>query len=234
VLVLWDIDQTLIDAGQMDRRIWTTIASELLGTRPVDIEVVPGTTISTILRAALITHGADPEAAEQLLGQALQSEIEALEDLARTRSAGRVLPGAFAAMGMLSMRPGTVQSILTGNQKQSAALKLKAFGLDRGVDLDVGAYGSDAEHRPSLVPLARRRTAQKYGAPTAEPTVLIGDSVRDVQAATENSVPIVAVASGTTSADALADAGADAVLPDLTHRHELETALTRLSRPVAH
>lgn len=226
MLVLWDIDQTLIEAGRLDRHIWATIASDLAESHRVPIEVVQGSTISTILRAALMRHGVSAERADELLPRALAAEVAALSDAEKLRRSGRALPGAHASLAHLaSIDSPLIQSILTGNQQDSARLKLHAFGLLEHVDLAAGAYGSDAEERPALVPVARQRTARRYGVGQESPTVLIGDSVRDVVAAHRNDAAVIAVCSGSTTASELAAAGADAVLPDLVDVDALVDAL---------
>lgn len=230
MLVLWDIDQTLIEAGRFDRTIWASIAADLLGVQPQPIDVVQGSTISTILRAALIRHGASAERAQELLPNALAAEVTRLADAERLHGSGRVLPGAQAALARLAGIDATIiQSILTGNQQDSARLKLYAFGLLEHVDLEAGAYGSDSEDRPSLVAFARQRTARRYGDSQETPTVLIGDSARDVAAARLNHAAVIAVCSGTTTAQELTDAGADVVLPDLVDTEAVVRALEKVT-----
>ena len=80
-----------------------------------------------------------------------------------------------------------------------------------------GAYGDSHEVRSELVHLARGNAARRYGRDFAGPaTVLVGDTPLDVAAARATGARAVAVATGGTSADKLAECGADAVLPDLT------------------
>jgi len=107
--------------------------------------------------------------------------------------------------------------VLTGNVRRMAEIKLSAVGLDADLDLETGAYGDSHEIRSELVHLARGKAARKYGrgfAGTA--TVLVGDTPLDVAAARATGARAVAVATGGTSADKLAESGADVVLPDLT------------------
>jgi phosphoglycolate phosphatase-like HAD superfamily hydrolase len=110
-----------------------------------------------------------------------------------------------------------VQSVLTGNTRPSAEIKLKAFGLDRFIDFDIGAYGTDDDTRANLVDIARSRSATTHATAFDGPaTVLIGDTPNDVAAALASGARIIAVASGKDSASALADAGATTVLADLS------------------
>ncbi len=147
----------------------------------------------------------------------------------------RALPGAAAALDALATfaPPGNgaagngaagpaapvcvVQSVLTGNVRPMAEMKLGALGLDSHLDLDAGAYGESHEIRAELVHLARGNAARRYGADFSGPaTVLVGDTPLDVAAALETGARVVAVATGGTTAARLAESGAHAVLPDLT------------------
>ena len=97
-------------------------------------------------------------------------------------------------------RDDVIQSLLTGNIQTNAAVKVSAFGLDRWLDIEVGAYGSDPhEHRSDLVAVARERAAAKYGEPTG--AVLVGDTPLDVRAAHEAGARAVAVATGFATPD---------------------------------
>ena len=73
----------------------------------------------------------------------------------------RAMPGAAAAIEALASA-GTRQSVLTGNIRPLAELKLGLAGLGDHLDLDVGAYGDAHEVRAELVPVARR-AAGGYG-----------------------------------------------------------------------
>jgi phosphoglycolate phosphatase-like HAD superfamily hydrolase len=130
---------------------------------------------------------------------------------------GHLMPGAVEALKAVHEDPRLVPTIVTGNLEESAETKLSAFGLARFVDMSVGGYASDDSHRPSLVRIAQDKAETAYGHPfTRENTVIIGDSLQDVRTGQEGGARVIAVTSGTTSAHALAEAGADHVIEDLT------------------
>ena len=80
--------------------------------------------------------------------------------------------------------------------------------------------------------MARQRAAEKYEFTADEHAcVYVADSVRDVEAARVGGARSLAVASGRASAAELRDAGADAVLPDLTDTAGLLALITRLTGP---
>ncbi len=136
------------------------------------------------------------------------------------------LPGAAAAIEALAAA-GVRQSVLTGNIRPLAELKLGLAGLGKHLDLDVGAYGDVHEVRAELVPVARQAAAAAYGLDFDGPsTVLIGDTPLDVAAALATGARAVGVATGTFPASDLAAAGAHVVLPDLTDTALLLAAVT--------
>jgi phosphoglycolate phosphatase len=80
--------------------------------------------------------------------------------------------------------------------------------------------------------VARQRAAEKYGARFGpDASVYVADSPRDVDAARIGGASSLAVASGRASAAELRDAGADAVLPDLTGTTELIAVIMGLTGP---
>jgi phosphoglycolate phosphatase-like HAD superfamily hydrolase len=118
-----------------------------------------------------------------------------------------------------------VQSLLTGNIESNAALKVSAFGLDRWLDFEVGAYGSDPhERRSDLVAVARERAATKYGESTG--AVLVGDTPLDVQAAHEAQARAVAVMTGFADRQALLRARPEALLEDYSDTAAAVAAIT--------
>jgi phosphoglycolate phosphatase-like HAD superfamily hydrolase len=132
-------------------------------------------------------------------------------------------PDAIAALAAAGIR----QSVLTGNIRPLAALKLRLAGLGEHLDLDVGAYGDVHEVRAELVTVARRAASQAYGADfSGASTVLVGDTPLDVEAALATGSRVVAVATGSYSAAELAAAGADVILADLTDTARVLAAVT--------
>jgi phosphoglycolate phosphatase len=142
------------------------------------------------------------------------------------RERGHALPGAEAALAALGAVPGVVQSLLTGNVEPNALVKLAAFRLDGYLDFDVGGFGSDHRHRPSLVGVARRKAERKYGvAFDGVATVLVGDTPLDGAAGRDGGARVVAVATGPYGVEELEATGADAVLPDLRDTDRALTAI---------
>ena len=202
-----------------------------------------GRTESEIFFDALALNAADLNAggeAERLLepfSAALAAALEARrDDLIRE---GQLMPGAAEAVAAVAKLDGpgettvqTVQTVLTGSSKPNAMLKLRAFGLDGYVDFDIGGYGNEAYPKGTLLRVARERASDKHKLAFGEDvTVYVADSPRDVDAARIGGARSLAVASGRATAAELRDAGADAVLPDLTDTAGLTALIARLTEP---
>jgi phosphoglycolate phosphatase len=224
-LVLWDIDHTLIETGGVGSEIYAEAFQAVTGHPLDEMPGLSGRTEPVIFREALKEHGiADSEglysrfADEQARGYAARAD--------EMRRRGRDLPGAADALRALADRPDVIQSVLTGNTRPAAEIKLRTFGLDRDLDLDVGAYGTDDDERANLVKIARQHVEAAHGVRfDAASTVLIGDTPNDVAAARDGGSRIIAVATGSDSAEDLANAGADTVFEYLTKTDDLLTVI---------
>jgi phosphoglycolate phosphatase-like HAD superfamily hydrolase len=135
-------------------------------------------------------------------------------------------------MAAVARLDGVVASVLTGSSQASAKLKLTTFGLDKYVDFDIGGYGSDPYPKGTLLRVAREQAARKHPDMTFTETgtVYIADSPRDVDAARIGGARSLAVASGRASAAELREAGADAVVPDLTDPAALTALILKLTQ----
>ena len=221
LLVLWDVDGTLVHTASHGRFAFEEAYEVVIG-RPFAQRVAyAGRTDHQI---ALSMLEGDREHLPRVL-----SELEAALNGRREEIAaeGRTYPGVPETLAALHAREDVINSLLTGNIEANAALKVSAFGLERWLDFEVGAYGSDPhEERYELVAIARERAAAKYGEPTG--AVLIGDTPLDVRAAREAGARAVAVATGFSDVDELRAAEPDAVLADLS---DTEAAVRAIVSP---
>ncbi|MGH8907928.1 MAG: HAD family hydrolase [Egibacteraceae bacterium] len=216
-LVLWDIDRTLICVNGLGRILYREAFEQVIGRPLTQLAPTTGRTDPQILLETMRLNGVDDGLANAALPAALERlECEMSARRETIQREGVVLPGVFETLTALQRTPGVIQSVLTGNIKANAVLKLAILGLDTYLDLDVGAYGSDDPHRPNLVDVAKSRAKEKYGvAFCRDTTVLVGDSPLDVEAALLGGATIVAVATGLHRGEELLAAGADRVLEDL-------------------
>lgn len=216
VLVLWDIDHTLIDTGGLSFELYQRGFRAATGQELRPVELASGRTDLDVGYETLRANEIEPTARMlAALASALVETYEKATDELVER--GRVLPGAVAAVERLSREPQIQQGVLTGNLRRIARAKLAAYGLDTMLDLDASAYGDDHLVRADLVPAARLVATERYGLSyEGAGTVLVGDTPNDVAAAKTAGARIIAVATGRTSASDLHAAGAEHVLADLT------------------
>lgn len=215
-LVVWDVDQTLIDAGKAGRDIMNVAVTRTLEREPVHGVRFGGKTDPRIAAEILAASGVSPPydayVADVLahLEQVLAERAHLLAD------GGRVLPGVRETLTRVRAT-GALQTVLTGNIRPNALVKLSAFQLQSFVDPEVGAFGSDHPHRPRLLPLLLERAACAYDRRwEPENTWIIGDTEFDYECAAASGARCLLVATGGTSHADLSALGADAVLPDLS------------------
>jgi phosphoglycolate phosphatase len=224
-LVLWDVDHTLMETGGVGAELFRAAFEQATGRALEHAATVTGRTEPAIFKETAERQGIawSPELFDRYAGLLARGYRERAAEMSRR---GRALPGAAAAIAALAGTDVVVQSVLTGNLRPVAEAKLETFGLDGGLDLDVGAYGSDDLVRARLVGIARARAGRKYQARfDGGATVLVGDTPGDVEAALEGGARVVAVASGRNTADELRQAGAAIVLPDLQDTDRLVRAV---------
>lgn len=218
LLVLWDIDGTLVASGGHGRHAFEEAFQEVVGRVPEWVDYAGRTDHQIALEMLGGTDEQLPAVLEQLV-----VKMDARKDLLAAE--GHVYPGVPETLKALHEADGVINSLLTGNLEANAAVKVGAFGLDRWLDFEAGAYGSDPhERRSDLVAIARERAAARYGEPTG--AVLVGDTPLDVLAAREAGARAVAVATGFADLDALRESEPDALLQDLSDTGAAIRAIT--------
>jgi len=216
LLVLWDIDHTLIEVGGATQHAYAAAFHRAVG-RPLLHEwQFNGRTELAAAGDVLRFHGEDASPAR--VDAFISFLVEELHDRAdQMRRDGRALPGAEDALRACRAVPGIHQSVLTGNLYSLAVLKVNVFGLAEHLDLRIGAFGGDAVDRTELPAHAWDRAERELGHRfRGEDTVVIGDTLLDVATGKAVGAHVVAVATGRVGGPALRAAGADVVLPDLT------------------
>jgi phosphoglycolate phosphatase len=228
-LVLFDIDGTLLlTAGAGRRAITEALSDEVGDPAAFDGISFDGKTdpqiVSEILEAAGQTEARESERVRRLCDRYVGLLARELE---RPTTRTTLMPGVEPLLDRLERVPGLLLGLLTGNVAKGAALKLRSGGLDPG-RFRVGAYGSDAGHRPELPGIAARRAQPWFGrVPTGAEVVIIGDTPADIHCGTGISARAVAVATGSYSLAELAACGPHAVFEDLADTDRVLEAIVR-------
>lgn len=214
-LVLWDIDGTLVHAGNVAGDVFDQTIERLTGMRPPERVRMSGKTDPQITREYL--EMMDVDDVERSLKQiltALPSDLEGQQGLIREQ--GRVLPGVLDALDALDALEEVEQTLLTGNLEANARIKLRAFDLERRFDFAIGAYGSDHHDRRRLVPIALERVLRiRHRVIAPEQVLVVGDSANDLACARAGGARCLLVATGRSSFDELSQLEPDYVMTDL-------------------
>jgi phosphoglycolate phosphatase-like HAD superfamily hydrolase len=226
--VLWDVDHTLIETRGVGRAIYERAFPAATGRPLAELATISGRTELDIMAESLRINGVEPtnKAVRQLAAALVQGYEDARDELCIT---GRALPDAELTLASLARRPGVYQSVLSGNLREVARIKLEVFGLDRYLDLAAGAYGDDAPERSKLVTIAQARVAERTGTTfTDDRTVLVGDTPNDVEAALTAGVRVIGIATGKSGVAELREAGASETVATMA---ECRAALEQMAHP---
>ena len=228
-LILFDIDGTLLlTAGAGRRAIVAALGDEVGDPRAFEGIRFDGKTdpqiVAEILEAAGQVEPRESERVRRLCRRYIG--LLALE-LERPETRTTVMPGVEPLLDHLDARADVVLGLLTGNLAEGAELKLRSGGIDPS-RFRVGAYGSDAAHRPELPSIAARRAEPLFGhVPSGADVVIIGDTPADIHCGQGISARALGVATGSYSVSDLAACGPHAVFEDLSDTERVLEAILR-------
>lgn len=213
-LILFDIDGTLIRCGRQVATVFTSCLRDVYGTvGNLEGYSFAGRTDPSIVVDLMTGAGLERDAVIADLPRMRQLYLERLQ---RTLDpAGMcLLPGVVRLLEHLSRQPEITLGLLTGNWQEGARVKLEKFDLNRFFSF--GAFGDDGFQRRDLLPKALARAQRASGEVFChQETLLVGDSVLDVDCGRAHGVAVLAVATGYTPAAELDAAGAHWVVQDL-------------------
>jgi phosphoglycolate phosphatase len=218
-LILWDIDQTLVNMDRAGERallqlIKDTYRHDFKEELPIDLR---GRTDTSIMRDLLahIKIEVTPAAAEKF-----RNEYLALLPVTLPKGNARVLPGIVAALDAIAAHPELHQALLTGNLREGARLKLGHVGIWNYFEF--GAFADDSSDRNKLGPCALAPAAEKLGIDFPPDRVwIIGDTPHDIACAQAIGANSIGVATGSFSAEDLTACGATHVFRDLSDTQAL-------------
>ncbi len=230
VVALFDIDGTLIRAGDPDHRAAFDHALQAVHGVPATLDgiALAGMLDRQIARAALAAHAIDHAASDSRLTDlvdAMGAHYTAAVGVGDRLD--QVLPGVRIAAEALR-DAGVDLAVVTGTARPVARAKLAAAHLD---DLfPTGAYGDEDDDRAALVRRGLDVAGQHYGVRfRADDAVVVGDTPRDVAAARGAGTRVLAVATGASDRAALEAAKPDLLLDDLSDPAAVVRFVCRLS-----
>ena len=224
--LLFDIDGTLIDSGGAGKRSLNISFNEMFGkTNAFEDMRMDGKTDPEILREGMTRYSIPYS--DKTIAQFFNTYLGHLKNQ-MTEIQGHVKQGIREALEALRLEERHIVGLLTGNIEGGAQIKLTKFGLQSY--FEIGAFGSDAEDRNKLVPVAVDKLYRSRSlAVDYRNCVVIGDTPRDIDCAKAYGALAIAVATGNYPVGALEKAGADIVFHDLSDTGAFLTALNTCS-----
>lgn len=139
VLVLWDVDHTLIESGGVSTANYALAFELLTGSRPRTPARTDGRTDVDIMAGLFSDNEVEAPDDRELI-------LSALADAGRRNSSdllarGYALPGAAECLEGLANRSEIINSVLTGNIEENVRIKLGVFRLDKWIVFSAGAFG---------------------------------------------------------------------------------------------
>ncbi|HVL95121.1 MAG TPA: haloacid dehalogenase-like hydrolase [Solirubrobacteraceae bacterium] len=226
LLLLWDIDGTLLQRAsdahaQALRRALREVHGDELRVDEVRGVQAAGRTDGAIARDLLLACGVPADRIDAGVEAVARATCRAYEQLCPPDLSGFVAPGVVELLPELAADDRFRLSLVTGNFEPVARLKLDRAGIGRYFPPGQGGFGTDAEAREELPPIARERA----GGWPRERTVVIGDTPNDIACARADGLRVIAVATGPFGAGDLREA--DHVAEGAADLRPLLTALTR-------
>jgi phosphoglycolate phosphatase len=212
IVVLFDIDETLVHTGGSGARSWNAAFEELYEI-PADIgehtsagETDPEVALATF--KGVLKRDPTPDELSKLYGSYLMH----LADDILVSEGYRVLPGAEKVLHTLG-EAGVTLGLVSGAMEGAARTKLVPADLNRFFLF--GAYGSDSPNRATLTELAIGKAKLLHPSLKPSDVYVVGDTPRDIEATEAAGGVSVGVASGHYSVQELKDGGARYVLESL-------------------
>ena len=212
VVVLFDVDETLVHTGGSGARSWKCAFDTLYGI-PADIgeHSSTGETDPQVARATFNAElGRDPSD-DELSRLYAQYLLHLAEDIGSSEGY-RVLPGAEKILIRLR-EAGVILGLVSGAMEGAARTKLVPANLNRFFVF--GGYGSDSPDRTELTGLAIEKAARLQNQLTPSQVYVVGDTPHDMMATNASGAVSIGVASGHYSVAELETAGGAHVLRSL-------------------
>jgi phosphoglycolate phosphatase-like HAD superfamily hydrolase len=211
MLILFDIDGTLVDTGGAGMGALNEAALEIFGDEGPPLDLA-GSTDSGIVRGLFEHFGLSHDA--QLEEKFYQIYLPKMErNLGDDRFGGRILAGVPELLTSLEDQGHTL-GLMTGNIARGANVKTTHYGL--AGHFSFGSYGDDHWDRNMLGPIALARAEAAKGTTfTPDEIFVIGDTPKDVACAHAFDAKCIAVATGAFTVAQLEQCGADRVVSNL-------------------
>jgi phosphoglycolate phosphatase-like HAD superfamily hydrolase len=229
-LILFDIDGTILNVKHnVTFKLVQNIIKELYNME-ITREVLPsfdGMTDLSIIRSISDNVGADFNKIKKNVKLIFSTALRHYTPYMKKDNI-ELLEGVYKLIERMHKDSDYELGLITGNFKENAYLKLRAYDLDKF--FPIGAFGNDEEDR-NLLPLLAIDRANSYHKKNdfnQSNTVIIGDTARDIECAKVNNIPVIAVATGRTDYEQLKQLSPDLVFKSLEDYEQVINSINNI------
>jgi phosphoglycolate phosphatase-like HAD superfamily hydrolase len=226
-LILFDIDETLLLTGKIGQTSVRLAFEETFGlVGSFDHYYPSGRTMESILIDTLLDLG---RSEEEYLFKRKDFYHRFFAEFDRHLENGnhhiRPLEEGVELVQTLNERKDTIVGLATGNHRHTAQLKLTKAGYDFETFV-VGRFGDQSGERAELIRIAKNQAAilNSMQISNLRPFV-VGDTIRDINAAKSAGVHSIAVCTGDSSKYQLAPTEPDYLLENLSNQNIVSEAI---------
>jgi phosphoglycolate phosphatase-like HAD superfamily hydrolase len=231
-ILLFDIDGTLLST--VNRTLYRARVAQavtnIFGTAGKLLEIsFSGKTDIQIISEALENEGVSLKEVWDNFLKIEQEFTNVIDSLSQEGEVFKRCPNVEELLTKLKFDSNFVVSVLTGNLESLSWKKLSCVGL-RDYFSSPGAFGSDHDNRLMLAPIAQKRLSKFLGVENLSPEqfIIIGDTVRDIACARHFGAKVLAVATGVTKIEDLANARPDFLFETLSDTDKVLQTLASL------
>ncbi len=212
ILLVWDIDGTLIQAGGLGKDAMDKAFFDMYGIKEAFRTVnMAGAIDGTIIKDVFSVHdmeNKDPSPfCEKYCGYLAENISSLNYDI--------TAPGISFLLSAISEMKHVFNALGTGNMEKAARIKLSADNLNR--HFPVGGFGDIEMERWKVIRQAVQNSKEHFRADFKNQDIyIIGDTPRDIECGKRLKVKSIAVATGWHSYEELCDNQPDYLFRDLT------------------
>ncbi|MCT4620133.1 MAG: HAD hydrolase-like protein [Marinisporobacter sp.] len=216
ILIVWDIDGTLINSGGCGRDAMEKAFYKLFGLEKAFENVnMAGRLDAMIVEDAFLNHTI-MDADKKLF---FDTYCETLKGILEGKDYIEILPGVKNILEHSSKEHNFFHALGTGNIERGARIKLEVHDLNQ--HFQVGGFGDDKVERWEIIQRAIHLAEVVHGIKYMKENIyVIGDTKLDIECAKILGIKSIAVATGSYSAEKLAEYAPDYLLESLEDQTE--------------
>ncbi|WP_027398638.1 HAD family hydrolase [Anaerovorax odorimutans] len=217
ILVLWDIDGTLMHCGADGTTALNMTFKQLYGEENAFSKIKVGSTMDAIILDKIMEElGYNKGDLEQIK----KTYIKNLKNVLSKNKQIKVLPGIWEILDYIDESDYCYNALLTSNLRIGAETKLESVGLNKY--FKVGGFGDEYGEKWDAAKKAVKEAEKYFGVEFENKNIyLIGDGVYDIETSKRNNIKSIGVATGWMDYDILKSHEPDYLFKDLSDYNKI-------------